>query len=83
MLELHPLPYSEKSKSLGVDVARQINKQLGGSAYDRADPASGGNAMQEGEIVHFQNPCISTPNLQIGAAMEGLIKAQFNSALQW
>lgn len=44
---------SEVSKSLGVDVARQINEQLGGSAYERSDPASGGNAMQEGEVVHF------------------------------
>lgn len=44
---------SEVSKSLGVDVARQINEQLGGGAYQNADPVSGGNTMQEGEVVHF------------------------------
>jgi len=45
---------SDVSKSLGIDVARQIDEQLGGGgAYQNADPASGGNAMQEGDVVHF------------------------------
>lgn len=43
---------SEVSKSLGLDVARQINEQLGIGAYQNTAPASG-NAMQEGEVVHF------------------------------
>ena len=43
---------SEVSKSLGIDVARQINEQLNGGAYQNADPVTG-NTMQEGEVVHF------------------------------
>jgi curli biogenesis system outer membrane secretion channel CsgG len=46
---------SEVSKSLGVDVARQINEQLsGGGAPENAYPGNGGT-LQEGEVMHF-NP---------------------------
>ncbi len=41
-----------KCKSLGVDVARQINEQLGGGSYQNAGPANG-DSMQEGEVIHF------------------------------
>lgn len=44
---------SEVSKSLGIDVARQISEQLGGGAYENASPATG-NTMQEGEVIHFR-----------------------------
>ncbi|MGZ4997874.1 MAG: hypothetical protein ACXWEV_05155 [Methylobacter sp.] len=43
---------SEVSKSLGIDVARQINEQLGGGAYQHTSPTAG-NMMQEGEVMHF------------------------------
>lgn len=43
---------SEVSKSLGVDVARQLNEQLTGNAYPNTEPANG-NTMQEGEVMHF------------------------------
>ncbi len=43
---------SEVSKSLGIDVAKQINEQLGGGAYQNTNPTSG-NTMQEGEVIHF------------------------------
>jgi curli biogenesis system outer membrane secretion channel CsgG len=44
---------SEVSKSLGIDVARQINEQLGsGGTYPTADSPNG-SRMQEGEVMHF------------------------------
>jgi hypothetical protein len=47
---------SEVSKSLGIDVARQINEQLRGNnsddALENVNPTPG-NTMQEGEVMHF------------------------------
>ncbi|MDI1229590.1 MAG: penicillin-binding protein activator LpoB [Methylobacter sp.] len=44
---------SEVSKSLGIEVAQQINEQLGGDGtYENAEPSIG-NSMQEGEVMHF------------------------------
>lgn len=43
---------SEVSKSLGIDVARQISEQLGGGSYQNTEPSTG-NGMQEGEVMHF------------------------------
>lgn len=40
---------SEVSKNLGIDVARQINEQLGAGSYQNAPPENG-NGVQEGDV---------------------------------
>lgn len=43
---------SEVSKSLGIDVARQIGEQLGGGSYQQGYPETG-NTVPEGEVMIF------------------------------